>query len=53
MEKLIGRRHWKRSSLHAYVTLESFAKLVLGADWIQNFTKDCTTKSRKVTIKQK
>lgn len=53
MKKVMGRRHWKRSSLCVYATLESFAKFVLGTDWIQNFTKDFATKSRKVSIKQR
>lgn len=48
---LVGRRHWKRRNMHAYTTLESFVKFVFGTDLIQNFTKDFSTESRKVTIK--
>lgn len=48
---LVGRRHWKRRNMHAYTTLESFVKFVIGTDLIQNFTKDFSTESRKVTIK--
>lgn len=48
---VVRRRHWKRRNMHAYTTLESFVKFVIGTDLIQYFTEDFSTESRKVAIK--
>lgn len=43
----MGRKHWKRSNLHACTTLESFENFVLGPDGIQNFRERLPQKVEK------